>query len=93
MTVTDRDREMIFKWLKKKSVEDWELNSKEEGDSWEEWVFTSIEELNKGIDSLKLFGDEVYFLIEWFGVFSEIKIHKLLVEFYNFELKKICDGE
>lgn len=81
------DKKVIFKWLKNKSVSDWLETAPE--DTWEEWVQTSLDELNDGIENLVLFGPEVYFILERTNIKNSEAISELLIEFYNEELKKI----
>lgn len=88
----DSNKETVFRWLKKKSIGDWLEVSAVHGDTWEEWVQSSIDELNKGRESLILFGPEVIFIMEWLQILSPDDIIKLLLEFYNKELKDIKNG-
>ena len=91
--MTEQKKEVLFRWLKKKSITDWLEISAIEGDTWELWVKTSIEELtNNGKDALILFGPEVLYIMEHHKIFEPDKIFDILIEFYNEELNKIKNG-
>lgn len=91
--MNSKNKESLFKWLKQKSVFDWLESSAPYGDSWEEWVITSLRELNGGVDNLVLFGPEISFIMDNFNIINPSKIQQLLIEFYNKELEKIKNGE
>lgn len=80
-------KRLLFNQFKKIALIEWGEYSLAYGDTWEEWVNSSLNALNE--DKLELFGYEITIMVKKFNMGGLDEIKKYLLEFYKLEKQKM----